>query len=111
MDNDLSFTSEPAEETIGRKIHINDIAVAPRSWKASITLKVSALKNSFFEEAPKQILLLYLHKDTFSSAAESSVAASIKAAKQKGISIILVHEQDIDKGGCPFSYFFTSGVD
>jgi len=108
MDNDLSFTSKPAEETIGRQIHLNDIAVASRSWKASITLKVSALKNSFFETAPKQILLLYLHKDTFSSAAESSVAASVKAAKQKGISIILVHEQDIDKGGCPFSYFFKN---
>ena len=57
--------------------------------------------------APKQILLLYLNKDTFSDV-EGSVAAVVKVAKQKGIDIILAHEQDIDKGGCPFSYFFKN---
>jgi len=53
----------------------------------------------------KQILLLYLNKDTFCDG-KNDITEAVKVAKGKGIGIILVHEQDIDKGGCPFSYFF-----
>ena len=53
----------------------------------------------------KQILLLYLNKDTFCDG-ENGITEALKVAKHKGIGIILVHEQDIDKGGCPFNYFF-----
>jgi hypothetical protein len=50
----------------------------------------------------RQVLLLYLNK-YISLDKESKTLEIVKMSKNKGISIILVHEQDIDKGGCPFS--------
>jgi len=49
-----------------------------------------------------QVLLLYLNNAT-SFNKESKLLEIVKMAKNKGTSIILVHEQDIGKGGCPFS--------
>jgi len=50
----------------------------------------------------KQVLLLYLNNG-ISLDKESKTLEIVKMAKNKGIYIILVHEQDVDKGGCPFS--------
>jgi len=50
----------------------------------------------------RQVLLLYLTND-ISLDKESKTLEIVKMAKNKGIYIILVHEQDIDEGGCPFS--------
>ena len=50
----------------------------------------------------RYFILLNLNKDI--SLIEGSTTVDIvKMAKIKGIDIILVHEQDIEKGGCPFS--------
>jgi hypothetical protein len=60
----------------------------------------------------KQILLLYLNKDTFCDG-ENGITEALKVAKHKGIGIILVHEQDIDKGGCPLGKLedkYTAGL-
>ena len=53
----------------------------------------------------KQVLLLYLNTFTFCDR-ENSITEALKVATDMGIGIIIVHEQDIDKGGCPFSYCF-----
>ena len=52
----------------------------------------------------RQVLLpvLYLNSD-ISLNKESKIFEIVKMAKNKGTSIILVHEQDVGKGGCPFS--------
>ena len=50
----------------------------------------------------QQVLLLFLNK-YISLDKESKTLEIVKMAKNKGIYIILVHEQDIDEGGCPFS--------
>eukprot|EP00592_Proboscia_alata_P023596 CAMPEP_0194424146 /NCGR_PEP_ID=MMETSP0176-20130528/23412_1 /TAXON_ID=216777 /ORGANISM="Proboscia alata, Strain PI-D3" /LENGTH=2584 /DNA_ID=CAMNT_0039233745 /DNA_START=230 /DNA_END=7984 /DNA_ORIENTATION=+ len=56
-------------------------------------------------------LLLYLNKFTFEGCAEyqSELASVIQSCiDQSEISIVLVHEKDIAKGGCDFGCFFTS---
>jgi len=50
----------------------------------------------------RHALLLYL-KNGISLDKESKTLEIVKMAKNKGICIILVHEQDIDKGGCPLA--------
>jgi hypothetical protein len=50
----------------------------------------------------RQVLLLYLNNDV-SLGKESKTWEIVMMAKNEGICIILVHEQDIHKGGCPFS--------
>jgi len=50
----------------------------------------------------RQVLLLYLNNG-ISLDKEGKTLEIVKMANNKGIYIILVHEQDIDKGGCPFS--------
>ena len=60
----------------------------------------------------KKILLLYLNKDTFCDG-ENGITEALEVAKHKGIGIILVHEQDIDKGGCPLGKLedkYTAGL-
>ena len=47
-------------------------------------------------------LLLNLNKDIYLIEG-STIVDIVKKAKIKGIDIILVYEQDIEKGGCPFS--------
>lgn len=51
----------------------------------------------------KRVLLLYLNSDTFLNNQADKLADVVKAAKEEGIDTILVHEQDIDRGSCPFS--------
>ena len=48
------------------------------------------------------MLLLYLNQATFSND-ENKLLDIAKAAKDQGIDIILVHEQDAAKSGCPFN--------
>ena len=58
------------------------------------------------EGSQKQVLLLYLNKNTFGDG-NDCVAKVVKSASEKKIDIILVHEQDAEKDACPFGDFFT----
>jgi hypothetical protein len=69
---------------------------------ARINLVEAEQSNVLHPPIERQVLLLYLNK-YISLDKESKTLEIVKMAKNKGISIILVHEQDIDKGGCPFS--------
>ena len=53
----------------------------------------------------KSILLLYLNKDTFLDEG-NKLEKVVQSAKDLNIDIILIHEDDIGNGGCPFSLFF-----
>jgi hypothetical protein len=53
----------------------------------------------------KTAMLLYLTKDTFLDS-DGKVAAAVQQALDLNISIALVAEQDVSRGGCPFSVFF-----
>ena len=53
----------------------------------------------------KTAMLLYLTKDTFLDS-DGKVAAAVQHALDLKISIALVQEQDVSRGGCPFSVFF-----
>jgi len=60
-------------------------------------------KDNVHPPLERQVLLLYLNNDIFLDKEQSKTLEIVKMAKNKGICVILVHEQDIDKGGCPFS--------
>jgi hypothetical protein len=53
----------------------------------------------------KTAMLLYLTKDTFLDS-DGKVADAVQQALDLNISIALVAEQDVFRGGCPFSVFF-----
>ena len=60
-------------------------------------------------DSQKQVLLLYLNKNTFGDGGDNDavVVKVVKAAKQRGVDIILVHEKDVDKDGChQFNYIY-----
>jgi len=106
----LPHSVERSTYSVG-EIHLDcDISIAPCSSGKGVRRNESALEHTSslkdeldFLADQKQVLLLYLNKKTF---CDSGVADIVKVAKQKGTDIILVHEQDVDKGGCPFSYCF-----
>ena len=53
------------------------------------------------DEFERLLLLLYLNNDTFLNN-QDDLADVIKAAKEDGLTVILVHEQDLDKSSCWF---------
>eukprot|EP00592_Proboscia_alata_P029406 CAMPEP_0194446598 /NCGR_PEP_ID=MMETSP0176-20130528/128522_1 /TAXON_ID=216777 /ORGANISM="Proboscia alata, Strain PI-D3" /LENGTH=1028 /DNA_ID=CAMNT_0039273333 /DNA_START=1712 /DNA_END=4799 /DNA_ORIENTATION=+ len=55
------------------------------------------------------VLLLYLNKDAFDdekSGKEMRTSVLVKKATDFGIQLVLMHEQDPEKGACPFNDFF-----
>jgi len=52
------------------------------------------------EGSQKQVLLLYLNKNTFGDG-DDCVAKVVESVSEKKIEIILVHEQDVEKDACP----------
>ena len=50
--------------------------------------------------------LLYLNNQTYLDAAGKTLADEIRAATAAGIAIVMVHENDEERGGCEFSVFF-----
>jgi hypothetical protein len=57
----------------------------------------------------QQVLLLFLNK-YISLDKESKTFEMVKMAQNKGISIIRVHEQDVDNGGCLFSLIIEKQI-
>ena len=60
------------------------------------------------KQKPIPILLLYLNKELFSvdEGGNGNLADIVQSAMELKIDIILVHENDTTRGGCPFSQFF-----
>eukprot|EP00593_Proboscia_inermis_P011761 CAMPEP_0171324768 /NCGR_PEP_ID=MMETSP0816-20121228/116392_1 /TAXON_ID=420281 /ORGANISM="Proboscia inermis, Strain CCAP1064/1" /LENGTH=322 /DNA_ID=CAMNT_0011823787 /DNA_START=139 /DNA_END=1104 /DNA_ORIENTATION=+ len=57
----------------------------------------------------RAVLLLYLNKHVFDdekSGKETRTSALVKRATDLGLKLVLVHEQDPEKGACPFNDFF-----
>lgn len=53
-------------------------------------------------------MLLYLCKETFVGDAGRRLAHEIREAKRLSLRIVMVHECDPDKNGCPFAQFFRT---
>ena len=53
------------------------------------------------------VLLLYLNEDFFDDDGEGILRQVVQSSlEDPSIKVVLVHEQDVESGGCPFSYFF-----
>ena len=53
-------------------------------------------------------LLLYLNKDTWKGNDGLHLARLVRIAWSKGVELLLVHENDLARGGCDFAHFFTT---
>ena len=56
-------------------------------------------------------MLLYLCKETFVGDAGQRLAHEIREANRLSLHIVMVHECDPDKNGCPFAQFFRTTPD
>ena len=56
-------------------------------------------------------MLLYLCKETFVGDAGQRLAHEIREANRLSLPIVMVHECDPDKNGCPFAQFFRTTPD
>jgi len=55
-----------------------------------------------------RIFVLYLNADTWQGEAGSALAEEVRAARQSGTSIVMLHENDPERGGCTFARFFLT---
>ena len=51
------------------------------------------------------VMLLYLNKDTWVEQGEV-LERDVRAARKAGLKVVMVHENDKEKGGCEFGDFF-----
>eukprot|EP00966_Prymnesium_polylepis_P022125 509089-Prymnesium_polylepis.1 len=52
--------------------------------------------------------VLYFNRDTWTSDGSRALAESLRVTLSRGLSVLLVHETDPEKGGVPFSHFFDA---
>ena len=109
LDDDLSLASNTDIRSPDGITNYDPFRAAPdltydiaRSNLVEEDEESSVEQDNVYPPLERQVLLLYLNSD-ISRDKESKTLEIVKMAKNKGTSIILVHEQDIDKGGCPFS--------
>eukprot|EP00966_Prymnesium_polylepis_P223218 5164298-Prymnesium_polylepis.1 len=53
-------------------------------------------------------MLLYLNSKTFVGETGQRLSHEAKQARASGIEILLVHENDVARGGCPFDKLFQT---
>eukprot|EP00966_Prymnesium_polylepis_P229787 5316880-Prymnesium_polylepis.1 len=53
-------------------------------------------------------MLLYLNNETFVGETGQTLSAEVRRARALGIEIVLAHENDPARGGCPFNRLFQS---
>jgi hypothetical protein len=58
------------------------------------------------ESTDNAVFLLYLNRDVFQISDNGLLERMVKCALSQDMDIVLAHEQDSSKGGCPFSLFF-----
>ena len=81
----------------------------------SITSEASSLRNTAFSKKATH-MCLYLNASTFIAVdgdphAGENLAAEVTSARASGIPMVLLHENDLTRGGCAFERFFYSTPD
>ncbi|KAL1515069.1 hypothetical protein AB1Y20_004134 [Prymnesium parvum] len=54
----------------------------------------------------REFFLLHLKRDTFVGPEGVALAEDVRALRAQGVELVLTHENDVDRGGCPFSRLF-----
>lgn len=78
-------------------------SVPPAEVRAALGLSVSI---SSEEQLEVTVLLLYLNDQTYLGDAGERLGTELLAAQRAGCSILMLHENDLHKGGCDFSVYF-----
>eukprot|EP00316_Scyphosphaera_apsteinii_P003893 CAMPEP_0119341170 /NCGR_PEP_ID=MMETSP1333-20130426/101788_1 /TAXON_ID=418940 /ORGANISM="Scyphosphaera apsteinii, Strain RCC1455" /LENGTH=114 /DNA_ID=CAMNT_0007353073 /DNA_START=33 /DNA_END=374 /DNA_ORIENTATION=- len=53
-----------------------------------------------------EYFILYLNKDTWTGDQGELLANTVREVIEKNVPIVMLHETDPDRGGCPFQTFF-----
>lgn len=56
-------------------------------------------------------MCLYLNRHTFSGADGAHLAQEVRIAMGERVPIVMIHENDPERDGCPFSHFFSTTPD
>jgi len=80
----------------------------PEEDKASADDSYRLLSTAHSSTCTHTHMLLYLCKETFVGDAGRRLAHEIREAKRLSLRIVMVHECDPDKNGCPFAQFFRT---
>jgi len=95
FNDDLSLSSNSDVRSSERKVFPLQ---GKNSTNEHVRDKLIEEESNLDQPAP---VLLYLHNN-MSLDDENKTIDFVKMAKDEGIGIILAHEQDLDKGSCPF---------
>ena len=63
---------------------------------------------AMWAQRPPDIFVLYLNADTWLGDVGEVLAGEVSAAREAGLRIVLLHENDERLGGCPFARFFQT---
>jgi hypothetical protein len=80
------------------------------SWSSIKPKRNSTNSFSVGVSAPADIgrLLLYLNKDTWKGPDGAELEQIVRTAWEKGVEIVMVHENDPTRNGCEFGHFFQT---
>ena len=78
--------------------------------RLEVTGDFAAITSKLSDTTAKRttVFLLYLNNETFMHAAGETLAEELRAVRADGsaVQVVMVHENDSDRGGCDFSIFF-----
>ena len=80
-------------------------AAKKRSLRKQISSRLIARDSTAQRTA---VFLLYLNDETFLHAADKTLAEELRTVRAEGspVQVIMVHENDNERGGCDFGIFF-----
>ena len=103
----------PAEQRVQSRGEPAETGLAATSKKkASSWAKVRASAMSSPDASTPDVaathMLLYLRSDTFVGLAGVRLARQVRLARRQGFPIVMLHENDVARGGCIFGRFFQT---
>jgi len=90
-------------------VELGQVDVQSTANVGSAVSRVEATNGSHgLGRAPVTHFLLYLAHETWVGAAGEALAKEVRAARAVGMRIVMLHENDMEHGGCEFGRFFTT---
>lgn len=78
----------------------------PLDWDSTVAEERANARR--MQKGSSSCFVLYLSKQTFLGEAGDILAAEVRAARRAGASLLLLHENDGERGSAPFVHFFSS---
>jgi len=98
------LTISTAEDPSGSSASEASLAEASYAERSVSVLSIFGRSPTLRHVGQATHMLLYLNENSFVS--DERLAEQVKQARENKLKIVMAHENDPDKGGCPFSRFF-----